>query len=712
MPYVIFLASFAVYLATATPVITAGDSGELVAAAYTLGIAHPPGYPLYALLGRLFSFIPLGNVAFRLTLMSGVFTALCVLIVYKVAVLVHDGRPSPGAAALALTLGFTGIAWSQAVYCEVYPSQVSLSLAAILFMVRSSREGDFRFVYLSYLFSGLSVSAHYGGALFMPGLCFYALYKMPGRWDFKRAALSVFFFILGLTPFLYLVIRAAQNPAVNWGSPDNFARYMAHLGRSSYGDLSALVIPLSTGGAGLVLVALAGIAAMTGVFLAARRYTGSRERAAAICLAGLTLIYTGYMASKGINADKIRYCLNLVVSGRYWVFLPFAFSGVWFAFRRDRAFLYMCAILLIVIAGISVYRVPSPGEFNFRPLTDKFFLPLLALTAIISAYGVKEALAALPGVWKPVEYSLVLFPAALLFFNYGHMDNSNNFSAYDYSEDIMRTLGRDAVFLPVGDNPEFLTSYMVHVERMRPDVDVFSPKRTEFRPAEEAYGLMADKSRPVYSSEDKVSGIALEPAGLLNRFPSPYDRPEKDPWEYCNIRVEGAAIKEADFQTRQLLAEYYFAWARDLKLKDRGKGEVYAKLDLAAMAGGDLIWANVGIGRIYLSYGEFDRAYMLFMRAIEITPSNPDTYVALGSYYYAKGMYSEAEASLVRATVINGSLPEAFQLLARVRETRGDLKGAADAWRRYITSGEGVDTPFAEANIRRLETSAGNAGKN
>src|SRR5437762_3277993 len=62
----------AVYVRTLAPTVAGGDSGELITAAYTLGVAHPPGYPLYTLLAKLFTLIPIGTIAWRVNLFSAV----------------------------------------------------------------------------------------------------------------------------------------------------------------------------------------------------------------------------------------------------------------------------------------------------------------------------------------------------------------------------------------------------------------------------------------------------------------------------------------------------------------------------------------------------------------------------------------------------------------------------------------------------------------
>ncbi|NJL71573.1 MAG: DUF2723 domain-containing protein [Candidatus Competibacteraceae bacterium] len=74
--------AFAVYWFTLAPTVSGEDSGELIIAAHTLGVAHPSGYPLWCLLGKLFTFIPFGSIAWRVNLLSAVFGALTVGLLY------------------------------------------------------------------------------------------------------------------------------------------------------------------------------------------------------------------------------------------------------------------------------------------------------------------------------------------------------------------------------------------------------------------------------------------------------------------------------------------------------------------------------------------------------------------------------------------------------------------------------------------------------
>src|SRR6266478_9356922 len=70
------------YFVTAARDIVVGDSPELITAAVTLGVAHAPGYPLFTMLGHLFSLVPFGSIPFRVNLFSVTCDALTIGVVY------------------------------------------------------------------------------------------------------------------------------------------------------------------------------------------------------------------------------------------------------------------------------------------------------------------------------------------------------------------------------------------------------------------------------------------------------------------------------------------------------------------------------------------------------------------------------------------------------------------------------------------------------
>ena len=150
----IFLISITIYLCTLAPTVTADDSGELIAASYTLGIAHPPGYPLWTLLAKLFTFIPIRNIGYRVNLMSAFFASLTVTTIYFLVPLMLPSASSlrriarVSALAASLTFAFSSTFWSQAVITEVYTLNAFFVAITILLLLlwNQKKQEKYRFL--------------------------------------------------------------------------------------------------------------------------------------------------------------------------------------------------------------------------------------------------------------------------------------------------------------------------------------------------------------------------------------------------------------------------------------------------------------------------------------------------------------------------------------------------------------------------------------
>ena len=129
--------ALAVYVRTLAPSVMWYDMGEFATAAYVLGIAHNTGYPLLMLLGKLFTYLPVGDIAYRVNLMSAVFAALTVLLSY---IIVFELTARRGAALVAaLTLAFTSTLWSNATWATSYDLNAFLTLLILWLILRWRR---------------------------------------------------------------------------------------------------------------------------------------------------------------------------------------------------------------------------------------------------------------------------------------------------------------------------------------------------------------------------------------------------------------------------------------------------------------------------------------------------------------------------------------------------------------------------------------------
>src|SRR5437879_2477305 len=119
------------YFLTAARDIIVGDSPELITAAATLGVAHPPGYPLFTMLGHLFALIPFSSIPFRVNLFSVICDAVAVGVVYWIGWRLTKSQPA--AAVAALLLAVNPIFWEWSLTAEVFP--LNNFLAALLILL-------------------------------------------------------------------------------------------------------------------------------------------------------------------------------------------------------------------------------------------------------------------------------------------------------------------------------------------------------------------------------------------------------------------------------------------------------------------------------------------------------------------------------------------------------------------------------------------------
>jgi hypothetical protein len=200
-----------VYLATLGRTVGRADTFEFQVVAHNLGIAHPTGYPLYVLLGKLFTLLPAGGTALRVNLLSAVSATGAAAVVYAILRRLSAADPEGGDHGLpllgALAFAFSPTLWSQAVEAEVYALNsllVALVLWSLVTLARERQAG--RSVPLLFLALGLGMANHVTTAILLPVVALALLLFRPhlGRKGWLAAAAL---FGLGLSVYLYLPLR-------------------------------------------------------------------------------------------------------------------------------------------------------------------------------------------------------------------------------------------------------------------------------------------------------------------------------------------------------------------------------------------------------------------------------------------------------------------------------------------------------------------------
>src|ERR671919_2854716 len=274
----VFVVALAVYSWTLAPTVTLTDSGELIVAAYGLGVAHPPGFPLWVVLAHLASLVPVGNVAARINFSSAVFAALaCALLTLIVAELlvtafcfaaprrrnkpVRRGvniesskagdlfmfAPAVGA---GLLMAFSRTLWSYATITEVYTLNALLVLLVFFLVVRWRRRiietrtdssaavvTHDTLIYGAAFVFGLAMGVHHVTvALTLPAVA-VVVYRTEGLKFFtSRRLLYAALISIGalILVYSYLPWAASRSPAMNWGNPRSLQEIWWHITGRQY----------------------------------------------------------------------------------------------------------------------------------------------------------------------------------------------------------------------------------------------------------------------------------------------------------------------------------------------------------------------------------------------------------------------------------------------------------------------------------------------
>src|SRR4051812_42753987 len=165
--------ALALYVRTLAPTLLLGDGAEFQTLAATLGMAHPTGYPIYLILGKLFTWLPIGSVAYRVNLLSACAAALAVALLY----LLGRRLGIRGSAALVgpLALGVCNLFWWHAVIAEVYTLGAAFIAGILLLLFTWRHTGDWRWLLAAGLLGGLSLGVHTTIMLAAPAVLIYLL---------------------------------------------------------------------------------------------------------------------------------------------------------------------------------------------------------------------------------------------------------------------------------------------------------------------------------------------------------------------------------------------------------------------------------------------------------------------------------------------------------------------------------------------------------
>lgn len=419
------LAAFLLYARTMPPTVLDGDSGEYQYMAYILGVPHSSGYPLYILLAKLFTFLPLGDVAFRVNLFSVAAAAASAPIIYLIARRCDLSRLPAILASTILLL--TPSLWGGAVQAKTYALHVLLGVLTIFFALRWHQANDRRDLFAAAFAFGLGLTNHHVIVFLAPALL-VVLWLDRARLNRALLLRSVLLALVPLGLYAYIPIRA--NQLISQQDPANAALYPRE---------DAMIKGTVTA------------------------YYNNTPQGFLLLVTGLDNYFKiGYLDDQE-RTNRFANAASLLW-GQFGVGAVLIVVGAFVSYRRDRA---TFAILGAIAAGIAFVAIAV------RALSTVYYFSLSYFAlAMWLGYGMEAFLTSLrsPLLRPAGATALALLPVYALVTNFAAIDQSGNYDSRRNAEFLLSdNLAPNAVVIAPWEVATPLR-YMQFVENRRPDL--------------------------------------------------------------------------------------------------------------------------------------------------------------------------------------------------------------------------------------------------
>ena len=535
LSFLVFLISFIVYFLTMAPTVSFWDCGEFIATSYILGVPHPPGYPLFVLIGRIFTLVPIfKEIAIRVNIISVLSSALAIGICYLIIVRIVQNCLLPsdsfwnrvgkyvGGVIGSLLIAFSSTFWFNAVEAEVLGIAMLLSMFLVYLGLlwveqRGNLRGDMILVLISYL-GLLSPAIHMTILLVMPAIFLLVIFydksklsdfrfwitglvlslvmyaplgwflvmflgwfvitflmlmfsKAPSRWVI--VFLMTLAGIVGYSVQFYIPIRAALNPAINENNPHDWKSFSTFLERKQYGQQSMAEKMFYRRGTWSHQFGTYPHMGFWGFFR--QQYNLGLEK-----LANLT---------DGSFVQRLKYLLLGLP--------PFLFGilGIYFSIRKKpKEGIVLLLLFLLGTLGLILYMNFADGtrydhwtgELIRLEVRDRdyFFTPGFMFFGLLVGVGVSGLLIYLSMLIQQINKKylnyllgiltiiLMAWPISGLSDNYFDHSRKGNFLPYDYAYNLLNSCDKDAILFTNGDNDTFPLWFLQQVEKIRTDVRV------------------------------------------------------------------------------------------------------------------------------------------------------------------------------------------------------------------------------------------------
>jgi len=468
----VFVVLISVYLYTIAPTVSLWDCGEFIACSHILGVPHPPGTPLYMLLGRVFDILfPFREVAKRinfLSVLSAAFAgAILYLVILKVISRFKENRGKKhllGTHLIALFssigAGFCFSVWDSSVEAEVYALSTLIIVLGLWLTLHWSdhrrEKGDNNYLLLLMYLLFLSIGVHLLPLLLLPGiLVFLILINWKVLTDTRLIGIVLALAFIGVTTYFVLMIRAHANPGINEADPTTFAKLWEVISRKQYGKMD--LFPRHTSWETNLSLIPAFIEQLKVFFK-----------------------YFSWQFLPYPRTDTGVLLRYLSLFGTY-IYILTGVWGMWIHFKKDKESFWLFFILFILLTlGLVFYlnhefspSDPNPAHQPREPRERDYFWStgffLFMFYVSIGLYWVWGWLRqripryALGGV---ILSGIMGFVPLVSNIN-SHANRRGNWLAHDYAQDLLVSPDENSILFTYGDNDTFPVWFMQEVKDFR-----------------------------------------------------------------------------------------------------------------------------------------------------------------------------------------------------------------------------------------------------
>lgn len=603
-----FFFLFLTYLHNLSRSVYGGDVGDLVTAAYVMGVAHPPGYPLFTFLGFLLTRVDFMSPAFMVGLISVFSSALAAVLFYLLAL--EFTKNKFVSLVSSLVLSFNYLFWFYAEIAEVFALNNLFVILLFLLAFLYYKKKNIKFLYALSFFVGLSFTNHQTIIFVYPSLLLLVLSNYKQIFSNPKIIIkNILFLISGLLIYIYVPFASMQNPVVNWDRVKDIESFLRLVLRQDYGTFNAGIFALPTIDQRIIILK----SYFTDVFI--------QLTFPVIVLSIIGSIYAFIKEKRSFFAILLAF----LISGPFFIgYAGFPLLGSFYIGIYERFFSMSSIVLLMFLPFGLLFVVNLLNKLLKKKNFQNLFI----------------------GVF-------MIIPLSLFYYNFPKTDLHDIHIGDNLAYDMISPLPKDAVLFLSGDTVLFNAWYVNYALNFRKDVTIVNlnglagdayfekkiddyvklhPKEKNDKDVSARVIKELSKKRPVFSFE------AVQPS-----------RGERFVWVPKGLSFELLDSKDDIPKQEDFLNKNLNIWNSFQKFNQGKNSLALGSLTISEIPS---IYANalLALGNYnFTEYKDGETAFEFYEKAKDIEPSYYKTYEVLGVYYSDLKNCNKTEENLNKA---------------------------------------------------------------